>query len=440
MAKKHPVTLGVVCLARKTYDWQTAGELYRKVKEELRKIEAVTWEFAEDLVIEVEEARSAALRLAAKNVDALVCISGTFHLGHLALEIEKILHKPILLWAWDELPYNGGKIRLNSLCGLNLNASNLYKAGVRNYHMCLGNEIDQNWIDAVRILARFRTAHVGLLGFRAHGFFNLGVYDLRVYREMGILIDHYELAEVWNFPVEQAEVEARKKQLLSIFDVSGINSAQVDKVAELSAKLKAFLEANKLTALSLRCWPEFAAGFGVSPCAAMSLLQSEDRILACEGDLEGALSMLAHQTIGAETPYLFDFSQVNFQENFALFWHCGVAPCNLWDGTCVRSLDTYFAGGKGVTADFVLKSGDLSILRIDSTGTEYRVFLQKARAVPMTKDLKGTYMKAVFNRPVREVVEKVIENGIAHHASVVYGAYLEPLRILAKIQGWKVIE
>jgi L-fucose isomerase-like protein len=440
MAKKHPVAIGVVCLARKTYDWQTAGEIYQRVKTELRNIEAVDWVFAEDLVIEAEEARSAAETLAGKNIDGLVCISGTFHLGHLVLELEKVLRKPLLLWAWDELPYNGGKIRLNSLCGLNLNASNLYKAGVRNYHACIGNDIDEDWIDAVRILARFKNAHVGLLGFRAHGFFNLGVYDLGVYRQMGILIDHYELADVWNFGVSAEAIAARKKQLLDTFDASGVTGAQVDKVAELSAKLGAFLDANKLTALSVRCWPEFAAGFGVSPCAAMSLLQSEDRILACEGDVEGALSMLAHQTIGAETPYLFDFSQVNFKENFALFWHCGVAPCNLWDGTCVRSLDTYFAGGKGVTADFVLKSGELSILRIDSAGAEYRLFLQRATAVPMTKDLKGTYMKAVFDRPVREVVGKVIDNGIAHHASVVYGDFIEPLRILAKIQGWRVIE
>ncbi len=440
MAKKHPVTLGVICLARKTYDWQTAAELYKKAQTELRKIEAVRWEFFDGLVIEVEEAHQAALSLAQKDIDGLVCISGTFHLGHLVLEVEKRLHKPILLWAWDELPYNGGKIRLNSLCGANLNASNLYKAGVRNYHACIGDAIDENWIDALRIVSRFKNAHVGIIGFRAHGFFNLGVYDLNVYREMGILIDHYELADLWNTAVTEEAIAARKAQVSETFETSGITGAQLDKVAELSAKLGVFLDTNGLTALSVRCWPEFAAGFGVSPCAAMSLLQAEDRILACEGDIEGALSMLAHQSIGAETPYLFDFSQVNFAENFALFWHCGVAPCNLWDGKCSRSLDTYFAGGKGVTADFVLKEGDLSILRIDSAGTDYRLFIQRAKAIPMEKELKGTYMKAIFDRPVREVVDTIIDNGIAHHASVVYGDFIEPLKIFAKIQGWKVVE
>ena len=112
----------------------------------------------------------------------------------------------------------------------------------------------------------------------------------------------------------------------------------------------------------------------------MSLLQAEGKILTCEGDVLGSLSMLAHQAVGAETPFLADFSQVNFEQNFALLWHCGVAPCNLWDGQCVRSLDTYFAGGKGVTADFVMKPGSVSILRLDYAPGEYCIFLQRGTA------------------------------------------------------------
>ncbi len=440
MAKKHRITLGLVCLARKTFDWKAAEEIFAGLKKELSSLSDVEWAVVEGLVIEPEEARSAALFLNARNVDGLVCISGTFHLGHLVLEIEKVLAKPVLLWGLDELPYDGGKIRLNSVCGVNLNASNLYKSGIRNYTVTIGSRIDEDWVDAIRILARFRTARVAILGYRAHGFFNLGVYDPNVYKELGILIDHYALEDVWGQAVEASAVEARRKRLLEVFDASGITEVQLDKVAELSAKLASFLDAKGIDALAIRCWPEFAAGYGISPCAAMSLLQSEDRILACEGDLEGALSMLGHRAIGAETPFLFDFSQVNFEQNYALFWHCGVAPCNLWDGRCVRSLDTYFAGGKGVTADFVLKSGELSIFRLDSAGTEYRLFIQKAEAVPMDKELRGTYMKATFEDSVKEVLAKVVDNGIAHHASVVYGDFMRPFRALARITGWKVIE
>ena len=130
---KQHVHLGVVCLARKTYDYLAAEEIYQKIKKDLRSIEAVEWFFIEELVITQEEGVAAANELATKQLDGLICISGTFHLGHLVLQLKRELAVPILLWGMPELPYDGGKIRLNSVCGVNLNASNLYKSGIDDY-------------------------------------------------------------------------------------------------------------------------------------------------------------------------------------------------------------------------------------------------------------------------------------------------------------------
>jgi L-fucose isomerase-like protein len=316
----------------------------------------------------------------------------------------------------------------------------LYKSGVDDYYASVRETVDEDWIDAIRIKTALKNAKIGIAGFRADGFFNVGVQDNQVYGAFGALVDHYELDEIFRVPVNADSVAERVKKIGNEFDVSALKAEQIEKVASLAEKLFVFYRENNLDALAIRCWPEFARDYGISPCAAMSLLQEEGLILACEGDIEGALSMLAHRATGAETPFLFDFSQLDFMENFALFWHCGVAPCNLWDGKCVRSLDTYFAGGKGVTADFVLKSGEVSVLRFDSARGEYRIFLQKGKAVPMEKLLRGTYMKAFFDRPVKDVLDLIVYNGIAHHASVVYGDFIKPLRIFARLKGWKIIE
>jgi L-fucose isomerase-like protein len=357
------------------------------------------------------------------------------------LELNKIIEKPILLWGLNELPYDGGKIRLNSVCGVNLNASNLYKAGIR-FHYVIGDDIDQDWLDAIRIIKAFKTAHIGLMGYRAKGFFNLDVDELDLYRELGVLIDHYELDEVFNYEIDdnnKNKVSERLDQLKSDFDVSELTEEQIKLVSELIVKFRFFMVDNNLNALAIRCWPEFAATYGISPCAAMSILQSEDLILTCEGDIMGSLSMLAQKAIGGKTPYLADFSQVNLEEDFALLWHCGVAPSNLSDDNCVKSLDTYFAGGKGVTMGFVMKSGDISILRLDYALGEYRAFIQKGRAIPMEKLLKGTYAKVKFNDAVRTVLNKIIKNGIAHHVSVVYGNYTRPIELFTQIKGWNLI-
>ena len=437
---KYTVNIGVVCFARKTFDYEAAGKLYQKIQQDLIQITSVNFEIIPELVIEVEDVQKAAAILSTKQLHGVICIAGTFHLGHLVLELNKSLSLPLLLWGLNELPYNGGKIRLNSVCGINLNASNLYKAGVRNFHVCIGDAVDEDWIDAIRIKAALSEARMGITGFRAKGFFNLGVYDLNVYQQLGGLIDHFELQEIFEKEVSAEAIRSRQEQLTSIFDVSSISSEQLELTAKLAAKFDRFMDEHRLNALAVRCWPEFATTYGVAPCAAMSLIQSEGRILACEGDVEGGLSMLVHQAVGAETPYLADFSQVNFEENFALLWHCGVAPCNLWDGKCNLSLDSYHAGGKGVTADFVMKPGDISILRIDSAGEEYRLFLQQAHGIPMEKELRGTYLKVTFDDSVETVLNKVIYNGIAHHVSMVYGDYIRPFELFAKIKGWKVIE
>ncbi|NVM17234.1 MAG: fucose isomerase [Candidatus Lokiarchaeota archaeon] len=437
---KQEICVGVVCFARKTFDYKAAEEIYGKIKKDLKQIEQVQWEIIEELVIEVDDAQKAAHKLASNEIDALICISGTFALGHLILELNKIIKKPILLWGLEELPYDGGKIRLNSVCGINLNTSNLYKAGVKNYQVVIGNKIDEEWLNAIRILKAFSTNRIGIIGYRAKGFFNLDVDELDLYKQLGVLIDHFELDEVYNFEINEDLVNERVQQIKSLFEVSNITEQQVLKVAELTVKLEGFINEHQLGTLAVRCWPEFAGSFGISPCAAMSILQSEGKILTCEGDILGSLSMLAHKAIGGETPFLADFSQVDLKDNFGLLWHCGVAACNLWDEKCVRSLDDYFAGGKGVTADFVMKSGELSMLRIDYAPGEYRIFLQKGRGIPMDKDLKGTYVKVTFEDNIRDVLDKVIQNGIAHHISVVYGEYIKPLEIFAKLQGWKVIK
>ncbi len=437
---KQSIQIGVVCLARKTFDHEAAKEIYANISQDLRTIENVNWEIVPELIIEIEDAQKAAHSFASKGIDALICISGTFALGHLILELNNAIGQPILLWGLDELPYDGGKIRLNSVCGINLNSSILYKAGIKTYHVIIGNEIDQDWLDAIRILKAFSTARIGLVGGRAHGFFNLDFDEEDLKNQLGVTVIRFELDEIYAQETNNEKVEKRKKQIESIFEISTISADQLDKLSHLIEKFDSFMKKNELTALAVRCWPEFAASYGISPCAAMSILQSEGMIIACEGDVFGCLSMVAHEAIGGETPYFADLSQVNFEEDFALLWHCGVAPCNLWDGKCVRSLDTYFAGGKGITADFVMKSGEISILRIDYAPGEYRVFLQSAEAVPMLKELKGTYAKVKFNDIVKEVLDKVIYNGIAHHISVVYGDFIQPLEIFAKIKGWEVIK
>lgn len=437
---KRNIRIGVACLARETFDAAAAAEIYARAKETLHAKADVSFVFYEELLISTEQATEAGELFAASQLDGLVIISGTFHLGHLALILSKHVRRPILLWAFSELPYNGGKIRLNSVCGVNLNASNLYKGGVDGYVTTIGDAIDEDWLRAIRIQTRLRDAHVGLAGYRAHGFYNLDVEDLHLYRELGILIDHYELADMYQLGPAEGDEQAFADYIQQKFDVSGVTEAQTDKTARLAASMMRFMDGNRLDAVAVRCWPEYAATYGIAPCAAMALLTARGYTLGCEGDVEGTLSLLACRALSDEAPFMADLSQVDFEEDFALMWHCGVASDTLWDGKSVCSLDTYFAGGKGVTTDLVMKPGEVTVFRLDTARGKTRVFLGHGQAIEMEKLLRGTYAKVRFDKPVDEIFATVAAHGIAHHVAMVYGDYRAAFRKFAHIMGYEVIE
>lgn len=432
--------IGIVCTVRKTFDYVTAFELYQERTAKVMQDDSVEWVNYPEMVIEQTDAIKASDYFIDHHVDALIIVSATFHLGHLALIMNNKVRVPLLLWGYDELPYNGGKIRLNAVCGVNLNASNLYKGGNDQFIVHVGNEIDPDWVKAIKMMVALKTTKIGLIGHHADGFYNVGVDELHIYSEMGVLLQHYELSQFFGGEASEEEIAVERENVLKLFDVKKLSDEQVTKVAKLVVVASKFMKQEGVDVVAIRCWPEFAKTFGVSPCAMMSILQSRNMLLACEGDVEAALSMVAVKAAGEETPFMADLSQVNYQENYALLWHDGVAPCNLWDGVCNRSLETYFAGGKGVTADFVLHSGDMSILRIDTARGKTRIFYEEGTAVPMDKLLSGTYAKVIFDHHISKVIDTVVYTGVAHHVIMGYVQYRQAMLYLARIMNWEVID
>lgn len=432
--------IGVVCLVRKTFDYVTAYALFQERTAGLLTDQEVEYKIYPQMVIEDADAHQAADFLLQARVDALILVSATFHLGSLALILAAEVKVPLLLWGFNELPYDGGKIRLNAVCGVNLNASNLYKAGNDSYIVHVGDELDRDWVKAIAMKVALSSTSLGLVGFHAQGFYNVGVDELDLYKKTGVLLAHYELSDLFGEEVSSEEELLEEKEVRSLFVTRKLADEQVRKVAHLTVSAAKFMAKNALDVIAIRCWPEFARSYGISPCAMMSILQSRGLLTACEGDVEAALSMVLVKAAGEKTPFMADLSQVNYAENYALLWHDGVAPCNLWDGVCERSLETYFAGGKGVTADFVLHAGEMSILRLDTARGKTRVYYEEGTAVPMEKKLSGTYAKVIFNRPIAQVIDTVVYSGLAHHVIMGYVRYEKALRYFARIMAYDYLE
>ena len=82
-----------------------------------------------------------------------------------------------------------------------------------------------------------------------------------------------------------------------------------------------------------------------------------------------------------------------------------------------------------------MKYGDINMARLDSVNGTYRLFQEKGEAIPMNKILAGTYAKVKFAHPMKEVLDRVVYGGVAHHVSMVYGDFTQSFEIFARLMG-----
>ncbi|MGC9218028.1 MAG: L-fucose/L-arabinose isomerase family protein [Athalassotoga sp.] len=442
---KEKIKIGVVPLVRSTYDVKEGNRIYTAQIKRLRNMQDVDWVAFEKGIEDENEFPDVLKTL--YGVDGVILVSNTFHLGTF---VSKLLSEfpniPILIWALPEPAYNGGRIRINSLVGAHLDGSNIYKMGHDNFEFFYGtmeedhfSEKLNQWLDALRIVKKWKNAKIGLIGAHAKSFFNIDVYEPALYSDIGGEIEYVSLESVFNSRIEEEFIDKEAEEIRKIYSFGeNMDEARLKKVAKLSLTFEKMVNDSKFDAMAIRCWPEFASVYGISPCAAMSKFMVKHIPIACEGDIEGSLGMMAYKSIGCNEVFLADVSQI-IDENDLLLWHCGVAPYNTWDGKSEKTLDTYFANGHGVTVGFVLKTGPVTIMRVDYARGKWRIFLQEGEVVPMEKELKGTYARVKVKSSI-DVVEKLIKNGFAHHVVLGYGNYSEVIKELAKIKNWEVVE
>ncbi len=442
---KEKIKIGVVPLVRSTYDVKEGNAIYTEQIKRLKNMEDVSWIALEKGIENENEFQDVLKNI--YGVDGVILVSNTFHLGNFVPKLlSEFPNLPILIWAFPEPAYNGGRIRINSLVGAHLDGSNIYKMGHDNFEFLYGTLEEEHfseklnqWLDALRIIKKWKNAKIGLIGAHAKSFFNIDTYEPALYSDIGGEVEYISLESVFNSKIEEESIDKEAQEIKKIYSFGeNMDEARLKKVAKLSLTFEKMANESKFDAMAIRCWPEFANVYGISPCAAMSKFMVKNIPIACEGDIEGSLGMMAYKSIGCNEIFLADVSQI-IDENNLLLWHCGVAPYNTWDGRSEKTLDTYFANGHGVTVGFVLKTGPVTIIRVDYARGKWRIFVQEGEALPMEKALKGTYAKVKVDRSVN-VVEKLIKNGFAHHVVLGYGNYSKVIKELAKIKNWEVVE
>jgi len=341
---------------------------------------------------------------------------------------------PTVIWAIPELATTG-PLPLNSFCGANflMSREELWN----EYQWLYGLPDDPVWrprwlamLAAGRAMARLRAARVLLIGGTAPTFDRFKVEAAEIEKFCGATVEHCELSELFRrvAAVSDAEVVAAEESLRAE-GAEELSITQLAAAARLDVALRQLAEG--YDAIALRCWPECSEQTGAMPCASVARLFDRGCPAACEGDVLGALSMLAIGAIAQADPVLMDLSHLG--GDHVIFWHCGNAPKSLAaDGS---RLGTHFNRPElGCVREMTLAAGPTTMFRF--TDAQCSVWFE-GDWLPGGPDYDGVTGRLGNVRwedgaalDPAGLATKVLENRLPHHFAFAAGHHGEAVKIL----------
>ena len=121
--------IAFLSISRTTFDIELAKEVSKIAFNSLSQI-PVSLLGQADLITDLGNAQRIAQSLSTNTLDLLLIFQATFADSTMISAIAERIDAPLLLWAVPE-EHSGGRLRLNSLCGINLAAHALTRSGRR---------------------------------------------------------------------------------------------------------------------------------------------------------------------------------------------------------------------------------------------------------------------------------------------------------------------
>ena len=167
----------------------------------------------------------------------------------------------------------------------------------------------------------------------------------------------------------------------------------------------------------------------------------EERVpCACEADVYGALTQLILQEVAQAPVFLTDVVDMDVGDDTGVIWHCGQAPMSMRDPQVAATATIHTNRKMPLLYQFPLKPGRVTFVRVSQAFGEPRMVLAGGEVVRRPMAFTGTSGTVRFDRPIAEVLDRVIGARLEHHLAIAYGDHRPLLRDVAAAMNLPVLE
>jgi L-arabinose isomerase len=336
----------------------------------------------------------------------------------------------------------------------------------------------RQWCDIAMVLHDLRRARIGHFGHPIEHMLDMQTDQAALTAAFGCHIVQTEAEELLRLErtVTPAEIEAKKEQILDLFDTPDPKSDPITEkltdrdltvAARAAVALDKFVEAHDLDGLAY-----YYEGQEGSPTRELvtnlivgnSLLTAAGFPMCGESDLKTCIAMMIMDRLDIGGSFA-EFHPIDFREGFVLVGHDGPHHLNIAEGKPVlRSLAKYHGKpGSGASVEFKIREGPITMLSIGVTGFpnatsrvwwgsqprtyaagdpgpsaagRFQFILAEGQSVRGPIPPTGnTNTRGFFQPDVRTFLQRWVAQGPTHHFALGVGHHARALQHIADILG-----
>ena len=438
--------IGYLALARDTFDIEFANKKFKQTKKILtsstKEIIGIN-----HLITNDKLAKNALIFFKKNNCDKILLFQTTFTDAKFILDFAKLIKKRICILAFSERR-TGKRLRLNSICGLNLAMHSLMKNNIsadfiifrKNIYSTKKlflqyikknkkNKINVKWKKAILYRNKIKKVDsiykqkIGLIGKRPIGFNTCDYNSTEIKSKFNVLIKKIKLDDLFEESTSIKKNKIKKTKIEISNYLKGTNKLhqrELEKSISIYHGLENLRIKHNLDAFAIRCWPEMFTEYGCASCGPMAMMNEKNISCACEADVLGSISCNILNKLNGNPALLVDIVDVDKEDNSLVFWHCGLAPISMAKKGTAGS-GVHSNRRKPLLHDFSFKPGKITVFRVSKAQNKLQFFLIKGMVVDRPKSFSGTSGVINFGKNISYKIEQMFKGGLEHHLAFTYG-------------------
>lgn len=374
-----------------------------------------------------------------EDIDLLVIAYGTYLPDFMTMHvINQVKEVPIVFFSvqgTDYVDQNGDyehSMRNSGVIGIAQITGTLRKLN-RDYKVVVGSIDDERayrkievQVKAMQAVKDLRESNIGVIGNVFRGMYDLelsktflkSAFDVNViYIQPGHLMAEWE-------QVTDEEARAIADKLMQRFKMRGTTETDILHASKLAVAMSNLAKRFRLDAM---CFLDQhfvqKQTLTTARIGASLMMEYDDLIVACEGDLGGLVTMMLMKSLSGTPALMGEWGEYDEALNACLIMGHGIGVPALAksdaDVTLTRTPEEWGFEGGGVNYEFILKPGPSTIAHVIETVNGYKMIVSPVESLDFpTLKYDELHAMAQVKTPIKDYLEQVFESGVTHHCII----------------------